>query len=387
MKNYNILDESLFLNSANELYLSPDEVKKIRELHDVEDIIKVLGAIVDKIPYPFSNYTPSQLNSDFNALKNSHLEIVKGEWVSHRLNDQIDLFYDGECIRFPKAKNAGSKVSNQETERMRLSTPTRYPSLVDLWGRERKYWLKYLFNPKMWNGEVTVKKLKTAIQGQHYASQFKPLIAKSLYDAFGAKNVLDFSAGWGDRLVGFLASDAESYIGIDPSTQLHEPYQKIVDFCNTGKPTRFICSPAEDVDFTQLKYDFVFTSPPYFTIEKYSQEETQSWKRYPEINLWLEGFLFPTLKNIYESLDEGGRMVVNINDVFTGTGKKEICLPMLKYMESLGVHYEGVIGYEMSHRSTGSVESHSMPFCEPMFVWSKGEVSKPNWNPYLFFGV
>ena len=142
MKNYNILDESLFLNSASELYLSPDEVKKIRELHDVEDIIRVLGSIVDKIPYPFSNYTSSEIHSDFNALKNSHLEIVKGEWVSHRLNDQIELSYDGECIRFPKAKNAGSKVSNQETEVMRLSTPTRYPSLVDLWGRERKYWLK-----------------------------------------------------------------------------------------------------------------------------------------------------------------------------------------------------------------------------------------------------
>ena len=32
-----------------------------------------------------------------------------------------------------------------------------------------------------------------------------------------AKTVLDTSCGWGDRLAGFFASDAEEYYGCDPN--------------------------------------------------------------------------------------------------------------------------------------------------------------------------
>ena len=37
--------------------------------------------------------------------------------------------------------------------------------------------------------------------------------------------------------------------------------------------------------------DIVFTSPPYFSVEKYSYDETQSWVRYKDINSWNELFL------------------------------------------------------------------------------------------------
>jgi len=211
-------------------------------------------------------------------------------------------------------------------------------------------------------------------------SQFKAEAAKSLYDVFDAKSVLDFSAGWGDRLVGFLASGAESYIGIDPNTKLHEPYQQIVDFCDTDKQTRFICSPAEDADLSDVKVDFIFTSPPYFDIERYSQEDTQSWKRYPELNDWLNGFLLKTLSKCYEVLEEGGRIAVNIAD----KKGEDICTPMLEFMESLGATYEGVIGYRMSERGGQKTQ---VPSCEPIFIWSKGKAPQPKWNQDNFFGV
>ena len=42
--------------------------------------------------------------------------------------------------------------------------------------------------------------------GTYIATQFKPVVAKAIYDMTNAKTVLDTSCGWGDRLAGFFAS-------------------------------------------------------------------------------------------------------------------------------------------------------------------------------------
>lgn len=382
-----MLTHETFLNAKGEIYLSQEDIRSLTKAYDIEDIIRVLGDLVDKLPFPYTQYTQKDVIDDFNALRNTHLEIIKGEWVSHRMSDDITNTYNEESIRLPKTKNIGAKVSNQFTEKLRLSAPhARYKSWVDLWGAKRKYWLKYFFNPKMHTKDLTQKNLKQGLTGQYSCSQFKPLIAKSVYDSFNAKNVLDFSAGWGDRLVGFLASNAESYIGIDPNTKLHNSYRQIVDFVQTpSKKIMTYCSPAEAFDFSTVEYDFVFTSPPYFDLERYSDEPTQSWKQYNDFDVWLDRFLLQTLTNIWKNLSEDGRVIVNISDIYSQGEVKEICLPMIKHMNDLGATYEGVIGYEMSQRSSSSVSRIDLPFCEPMFVWSKGKVLKPNWNPYLFF--
>jgi hypothetical protein len=224
------LTRKSFLNSKGEIYLTQKEIRTLAKEHDIEEIIEVLGKIVDELPFPLTEYTDQEVITDFNRLKNTHLEVIRGGWVSHRIDEAISPLYRGESIRFPKTRNIGGKVSNQYTEALRLSTPhARYKSHKDLWYAKRKYWLKYFFNIKMHTGNLEQGKLRQGLSGQYYCSQFKPLIAKSMYDTFQAKRVLDFSAGWGDRLVGFLASGAESYVGIDPNSKLHEPYQKIAD--------------------------------------------------------------------------------------------------------------------------------------------------------------
>ena len=62
------------------------------------------------------------------------------------------------------------------------------------------------------------------------ASQFKPSIAKAFYDYFGSVNVLDFSAGWGDRLAGFIVESTKSFVGIDPNSTNHPNYERQVEF-------------------------------------------------------------------------------------------------------------------------------------------------------------
>ena len=57
---------------------------------------------------------------------------------------------------------------------------------------------------------------------------FKPLTAMEIYSRFKPTSILDFTMGWGGRLVGACALDVPNYIGIDSNKQLKEPYQKMV---------------------------------------------------------------------------------------------------------------------------------------------------------------
>ena len=59
-------------------------------------------------------------------------------------------------------------------------------------------------------------------------------------------------------------------------------------FFENDKRHELICEPAEDVDLSKYEgmMDIVFTSPPYFSVERYSLDDTQSWVRYKNIDLW-----------------------------------------------------------------------------------------------------
>jgi hypothetical protein len=389
------LSEYNFIHD-NTLYIPANTWIEITEAFTQKEITDHLIGLIQRLPFPHRKYTEETLVSNFKSLCDEESSYELGEWSSPRLNSQIDLLYMGKPL-FLKGTNNGMWVSNNYTQEFRMECDyngKKDNSPMYEWrnaSKDKSNFLRCLFGiiaeeivPR---GGVQTDVLHRALKMHTYmASQFKPSVAKNIYDFFGAKNVLDFSAGWGDRLVGFLASGAESYIGIDPNTKLHAPYQNIADWVSQrfplNKSSKFICSPAEEVDYSTLEYDFVFTSPPYFDIERYSYEPTQSWIKHPTLDLWLDGFLLKTLGGLYAGLKEGGRIAVNISDK---KGGGEICQPMLEHMKSLGATYEGVIGYKM-HKRPGTTQTQQVDvFCEPVFIWSKGRAVAPLWNGVSFF--
>jgi hypothetical protein len=218
-----------------------------------------------------------------------------------------------------------------------------------------------------------------------------------------AKTVLDFSMGWGDRLAGFYAaSTTEHYVGLDPRKENHpiyeqqkEFYDKNLGWFETKKTTDFFCEPAEDFDFTKWVdyFDVVFTSPPYFSVERYSYDDTQSWVRYKNIDDWNTNFLHKTLNNIIPAVRPGGILAINIADVYAGgTGGKdwlEITNPMCDFLLSQGLTYKGCIGMEMAKRPNSggagtakndhyedetlqlTEETKDQRFCEPIWIFQK----------------
>jgi len=160
------------------------------------------------------------------------------------------------------------------------------------------------------------------IRGMSYQlSNFAPIVAKTIYEKYcpieNAK-ILDWSAGFGGRLIGAMSSKFNyDYVGVDPSTKAVEGLNKLIDFLNVRNRAKIIQKPFEDCDsdLENNYFDFSFTSPPYFNKELYSEEETQSYVRYPEIEKWRVGFLLASFKILMKKLKEGAFSLINIVNI------------------------------------------------------------------------
>jgi hypothetical protein len=160
---------------------------------------------------------------------------------------------------------------------------------------------------------------------------FKPLTAMEIYDKFKPNSVLDFTMGWGGRLVGACAQNVPNYIGIDSNTNLKEPYVQMVKLLKTLKTTtkiKLIFKNALSVDYSKLNYDFVLTSPPYYNLEIYTgmQEKTD--------DDWEQNFYIPLFSVTYKYLKKGGYYVLNVSKNLYETicidlfGKADIKIPL-----------------------------------------------------------
>ena len=206
-------------------------------------------------------------------------------------------------------------------------------------------------------GALTDKSYVSAFRLQTYiATQFKPNVAKAIYQMTDAKKVLDTSCGWGDRLAGFFASDAEEYIGCDPNPNTFKQYLKQIEVYNSflekpKKTTIYNCG-AEDLPWDTIKdIDCAFTSPPYFSTERYNEggekEENQSWKKFDEYSKWRDDFYLPVSKNTFNSLSSTGHMFINIMDP-TIKGKRYYSSDEL--VDSLKDNFVGQIGMRIMQR-------------------------------------
>lgn len=160
----------------------------------------------------------------------------------------------------------------------------------------------------------------------YVASNFRPGFALWLLRRFcpPGGTWLDTSTGYGGRLVGFVASRAGRYVGIDPSTETCANNTRMARDLGVSERVSLINLPAEDVPAETLadSCDFAFTSPPYFSKEHYADgESTQSWVRYgASIDAWLDGFLRPTMRLQHTALKTGSWCLVNIADVTVDDG-------------------------------------------------------------------
>jgi hypothetical protein len=158
---------------------------------------------------------------------------------------------------------------------------------------------------------------------------FRPLVAMEIYSKYKPSCVLDFCAGWGGRLIGACALNVPEYIGIDINTNLEKDYNKIIDFfrneerkkrINVKTQIKMFYESAVTFDYSKISYDMVLTSPPYYFLEKYSNNVIYHSKTEMK-----DKFYVPVITNSFNHLKENGHYCLNVNEQIY----EDICVKIL----------------------------------------------------------
>lgn len=262
------------------------------------------------------------------------------------------------------------------------------------------------------NSDINDSTFRSAFRiGTYTATQFKPNVAKALYEKHKAVNVLDTSCGWGDRLAGFYATPStELYVGCDPNPDVFVQYEKqCIEYetllgatpvitkqtnyfeCKGTKTVKIWNLPSEDVDWKQYKntFDFYFTSPPYFETERYAtttnKVSNQSWSRYPTFDSWKNDFFFKVNRMIWDTIKDDGYMMLNIIEPRIAKGTRlNLCDDMVDDILTYpNAHYLGKIGMRMQARPHAIVSaSKNSVFVEPVWVFRKNNNEYPVTNTF-----
>ena len=162
--------------------------------------------------------------------------------------------------------------------------------------------------------------------GYKMATTFMPSYSKAIYEYFGLpKIVLDPCSGWGDRMLGAEVAGIQKYVGFDPNSALRPGYADVMKLCG-HQPTELasdyigfsnsyeIYSIPFEIGATALRdnsVDFIFTSPPFFDYEIYTDTN-------PKYRDWIKGFYVPLFKQCSRIVKPNCYVCIYLSDTSAG---------------------------------------------------------------------
>ena len=192
-------------------------------------------------------------------------------------------------------------------------------------------------------------------------NQFPPSIARYVYCMFQPKiGILDFSAGWGGRALAAMSLGIP-YTGVDTNKSLKKGYDAMVKAYEPASKIDMMWQPSETVDFSKIRYDLVFTSPPYFMIEEY-----KGMKGYEGKKNFIDTFFVPVVEAAFKHLPAGGHMALNMPEEMYEYVRG--CLPRLNTTLKLPVSQR--YAKEDNTRKDSILKGAEERF-EYIYVWKK----------------
>ncbi len=176
-------------------------------------------------------------------------------------------------------------------------------------------------------------------------SEFSPVwyvsVIKFFQQYMNIENVLDMSVGRGSRMIA-AASMGLNYVGTDPNETTNKTCNLMRDFFKLVDPSikaTCITSGFEEnweKDLVLPEFDIMFTSPPYFDLELFVEQdgkvgENQSIIKFKTLEEWLEGFLKQCIEKSGRLIRSGGIVALNIDNSFDTKQKDDYINPMLKF--------------------------------------------------------
>ena len=191
-------------------------------------------------------------------------------------------------------------------------------------------------------------------------NQLRPLVAKHIYCILKPQiGILDFSMGWGGRCIAAMAMNIP-YIGVDANRALEPAFNHMVKALEPSASTKLYFQPAETFNFEAHAntYDLVFTSPPYFTLERYVD-----MPKYEGRAGFMDTFFRPTVTRAWAGLATGGHLALNMPAAMYEAIRD--LLPPLEQTISMPIQSRHPVG--AAHKRTLGNEPRS----ELVYVWKK----------------
>ena len=405
---------NIFKNNCDERgipHISNEHWLKIISFYKKEDIKESLAhyIIKNQIPFPTKFIPEERLIDLFIKFYNKSLldSYFDSEYVDEKFN------YKNEYYDKPLGIISGSHSFNDISDYFQQENRMKCGSMISesphsIWNNEQllskmnwHWWREKVFG----NQPVYDKTFRSSFRlGTYTATQFKPTVAKALYEKHNAVNILDTSCGWGDRLAGFYGTSCSKlYVGCDPNPDVFEVYKDQCLFyekalwtmglasgktkmditdnyfkCTGSKVVEIWNLPAEDVDWNQYnnKFDFYFTSPPYFDTEKYaentSKSSDQSWNRYNSFEKWRDEFFFHVSRLTWDTLKENAYMMINIIEPNNKGKRHNLCDDMVDNFTKFDkCSYLGKIGMRMNIRPHMQNKNKEHVYIEPIWTFRK----------------
>lgn len=244
--------------------------------------------------FPLIIYTKTQLDKDFDNLCNNNDEQLTYKIIGNKCSN---YFFQSYRIKTKVCGKSHESIWNNDQEKI-------YKNAAKLYKKNDNF--------KNYELQATVRLFKGS------CNQFKPYVARYLYQKFNAISVLDPYCGWGDRLLGAISLGIK-YTGFDTNVNLKKPYSEMIAKYNYKDKSDIFFEDSSKSFFNKITYDFILTSPPYGNLEIYENMPT-----YLNDEDFIKNTFIPTMKNAWEFLDKTGTMCINIPDVYIEALKPHI---------------------------------------------------------------
>lgn len=270
------------------------------------------------------SYTKEEKIKIAKEIKDINLETVEEE-----LNKLIKIGVKADMIS--ERSKIGNNIVDYFTFVQRLETKGKYDvnffeflTNLDTF-REKKFiqnMLKYYEDVKNKNNTKSHFKVYKEIYNICISAIniMRPLNCMEIYTRFNAKRVLNFCAGWGGSTVAAAALNLDAHYGLEINNDLKEPYDNMITYLRSKSNTDFSVwfGDAVNFDYSTIDYDTVFSSPPYYFIEKYANNIIYKSKADMD-----EKFYKPLFSKSFLHLKKGGYFIINIcKEVYENVLKK-----------------------------------------------------------------
>jgi len=185
--------------------------------------------------------------------------------------------------------------------------------------------------------------------------------------------VYDYSCGYGGRLLGITSSNLHlEYVGVDPNTETVENLNLLNDFIEMAGGRRGEIHQSVSEEFEPENIDCALSSPPYFNLEKYSDEPTQCMNQFNSLDDWFEGYVAPTMQNIHKGLNTDGVFATNIADYKTPKEEFKVVDRWISTAEQLGFKHTETVKMMLNTRpGVGNGKQEGVEKFEGIYVFTK----------------